>query len=404
MENDFKNSEKYDDIYRKIESLFRRKGLRKTDYISKETFPLKDDIQFHNLLNSSFLSSSSKSKQSQLPPNKVLFILTELNQSSSFKDLKVRVEPFISRISKILTDASVSIDISNETISKNDSQKKIGKIDQALKILGAKIESKKRGEFSSTFYAKILSIENFPKDTYNAKLKINSDFDKEDIKELNESEKRNMNPKLTDCVFNLFTETTLMTKGIISIQNENVKTNFLNNGLNNNNNDNMFFEEYKFSMLEKTSNNYLVDKRYSGTTFSCYKICLKGTNYYESQNEYMIHFFSNCLDEICDLNTNIITKNLNMNLIGKQDKNNEKRNVLLQVEVELDSLAKFGVLNRLKELISIPLDIKVKNQVIINDILDYYFKEIKEEVMKIINKPEEEIREDCCAGDKCKIF
>ena len=57
-------------------------------------------------------------------------------------------------------------------------------------------------------------------------------------------------------------------------------------------------------------------------------------------------------------------------------------------------------LNRMKELYSVTLDNKIKNEMLIDEILSVYFSEIKDSVINILSK-EDESRDSCCA---CYIF
>jgi hypothetical protein len=54
----------------------------------------------------------------------------------------------------------------------------------------------------------------------------------------------------------------------------------------------------------------------------------------------------------------------------------------------------------MKELYSVTLDNKIKNEMLIDEILSVYFSEIKDSVINILSK-EDESRDSCCA---CYIF
>ena len=96
-----------------------------------------------------------------------------------------------------------------------------------------------------------------------------------------------------------------------------------------------------------------------------------------------------------------MTKNiaLKLNNENEYDKKNDKI-VLIELNLELDNLTRMKLLNRMKELYSVTLDNKIKNEMLIDEILSIYFSEIKDSVINILSK-EDESRESCCA---CFIF
>ena len=109
------------------------------------------------------------------------------------------------------------------------------------------------------------------------------------------------------------------------------------------------------------------------------------------------------IEEICDLNSYLISKTININVKGEKDNENDKRFVDLNLEFELDNFTKIGILKRIKELISIPVDNKCKNDFEIEEILNDYFPEIKEQIFFIINQNHRDDAEQQCCAD-CGVF
>ena len=79
---------------------------------------------------------------------------------------------------------------------------------------------------------------------------------------------------------------------------------------------------------------------------------------------------------------------------------NEERTAGIELNLELDNLTRIGILNRIKELNQITIDNKMKNQILIDEILTDYFPEMKDSVTHILSK-NDEYRDSCC---NCEIF
>ena len=264
--------------------------------------------------------------------------------------------------------------------------------------------TKKKNYYISKLYTYIISMNNFPSGPYRLTLNINTSFDQENYNDLNDNEKINLDKNNPENVFEIFQEVTLSTKNLINIPKGKDNIVFLSNYSNsqNENEPDNKFEDYEFSILEKDLKNYLVDRRNSGTTFSNFKLKISGTDgLYESNNEYLLHILLSSTDDLCDLSKNPLTKNIALKLNNENDydKKNDKI-VLIELNLELDNLTRMKLLNRMKELYSVTLDNKIKNEMLIDEILSIYFSEIKDSVINILSK-EDESRESCCA---CFIF
>ena len=387
--------ELFKQIKEKFEYLFKVKGFGKNSYIEPRTWFLKNDLKFQELLKNS-INNCSQNQNIYIKDNKVLNILTCLNENDSIKNLYVKTENFINEISKKICEASISIEYTNENISKNNSLEKLATINEMLNILeGTTFSKTKKLKNFSTLNASIISMENFPCGLYKINLLINSNFDSENFTDLNESEQKNMDNSFIENVFNIFKEDELSINELINIENtKNTKIQKINKN----------FNDYKFSTIHINTNNYLVDRRYSGTTFSCFKLKIQGPKgLYESEIEYILHFLLGSIEEICDLNSYLISKTININVKGEKDNENDKRFVVLNLEFELDNFTKIGILKRIKELISIPVDNKCKNEFEIEEILNDYFPEIKEQIFFIISQSNRDDAEQKCCAD-CGVF
>ena len=392
------NKLRYTLLCEKFEEYFKMKGYKKDSFFDHRVWFLKNDQTFQSLLhNSTPYPNYEKS-------NKLLEILSEINKGNDLRNLYISTEEFINKISKTLNDANISKKISNNYIEKNKILEKITKINELLNMLSNRIEKKKKVNYISKLYTYIISMKNFPSGPYRLTFNINTSFDQENYNELNDSEKINLDKKNPENVFEIFHEVTLSTKNLINIPKGKDNLTFLSNYSNtqNENEPNNKFEDYEFSILEKDLKNYLVDRRNSGTTFSNFKLKISGTDgFYESNNEYLLHILLSSIDELCDLSKNPLTKNIALKLNNENDydKKNDKI-VLIELNLELDNLTRMKLLNRMKELYSVTLDNKIKNEMLIDEILSIYFSEIKDSVINILSK-EDESRESCCA---CFIF
>ena len=392
------NQLRYTLLCEKFEEYFKMKGYKKDSFFDHRVWFLKNDQTFQSLLhNSTPYPNYEKS-------NKLLEILSEINKGNDLRNLYISTEEFINKISKTLNDANISKKISNNYIEKNKILEKITKINELLNMLTNRIEKKKKGNYTSKLYTYIISMNNFPSGPYRLTLNINTSFDQENYNELNDNEKLNLDKNNPENVFEIFQEVTLSTKNLINIPKGKDNIVFLSNFSNsqNENESENKFEDYEFSSLDKELKNYLVDRRNSGTTFSNFKLKISGTDgFYESNNEYLLHILLSSIDELCDLSKNPLTKNIALKLNNENDydKKNDKI-VLIELNLELDNLTRMKLLNRMKELYSVTLDNKIKNEMLIDEILSIYFSEIKDSVINILSK-EDESRESCCA---CFIF
>ena len=387
------NQIKLNQIQEKFEQLFKMKGYKLNSTFNSKVWFLKNDKAFQSLVLNQTPFGEAMRKGSP-----ILDILMELNQNKDISNLKVPVDQFITKLSKLINDSNISINISDASIRKNESHEKISRINEILNLLTNRVQGRKKENFSSKLYASISSMQNFPKGAYKVNLKINTEFENEDYFELNESEKKNLNRNNIDNVFNMFSEKTLQTNNLITLEDNSIT--FRTTGLNNKKAENAF-NEYTFGILEKDSNNYLVDRRYSGTTLSNFKLVLRKDNQkiFQSKNEYFLHLILSWVDDLCNMNRDVISKNIFLKIFGGNEK--EERGVKLQMDFEIDDLTRIGLLNRIKELISIPVDTKVKNQMQIDEILSDYFPDIKDGIYGILNKSEEN-RDSCC--NPCQIF
>ena len=384
------NKIRYDSLVEKFEQYFKIKGYLPKDNFSNNVFFLSKDPTFQSMNNNETPNPNYKQN------NKMIEILKELNETNSLKKLSVNTREFINKLCKVINDANVSILLTDESIKKNQSSEKILKIDEILMILNLNIQGKQKGDFHSILHSRIHSLNNFPPGPYKISLGINTCFNLEND-DLNESEKRNLNQNLSDGVYNLFKEENLVCENLINIK-EN--TNSITFRYNPNSNDDVNnFPDYNFSILNKDSKNYLVDRRYSGTTFSNLRLKIRGSqNVYESNNEYLLYIFISLFDELCDLNKNTISKNIIFKMNGIND--DEERTAGIELNLELDNLTRIGILNRIKELNQITIDNKMKNQILIDEILTDYFPEMKDSVTHILSR-NDELRDNCCS---CELF
>ena len=391
------NQLKYTLLCQKFAQYFMIKGYKPKSNFDHRVFFLKKDHNFQSLIqNQKPYSNYDKS-------NKVLEILTEINKGNDLRHLYVNTEEFTNKLSKIINDANISIQLSDIYIKKNDIIEKTVKINELTNMLKKQIEKNNNIYYESKFIAFIISMNNFKSGSYRITLNINTSFEQEN--ELNETEKINLKKDNPENVYEIFKEVSLSTKNLINIKEGKNNIVFSSNYSNSKKDEDIEnkFEEYHFSFLDKEYKNYLVDKRYSGSTFSNFKLKISSTDgFYESKNEYILHLLLSFIDDLCDLNKNKLTKNIILKVYSESDYDkNDNKTVQIELNFELDDLTRLKFLNRINNLYQITLDNKIKNQMLIDEILSDYFPDIKESINDILTK-EYESRESCCSD--CNII
>ena len=380
---------RYNLLVEKFEQIFKIKGYNSNSNFDNKVWFLKEDDAFNSVAFNNTPYENPKEN------SKMIEILNELNQNSDLKDLTIVTNQFISKICQTINDANNSIEISEKSIKKNDILKKIAKINETLSRLENSIENKKKGEFHSNLQSTLISMKNFPSGEYQPCLVINTDFDKEKLSDLNQAEIRNLDKHIDDNVYKLFKEKKLYTRGKINIPNplnyidfnKPIANTLITEQINS-------FDDYDFQILNIENRNYLVDKRNSGTTFSNFKIVINGQDKYECNNQYILHILLTSIEELCDTNNDSISKTLSLKLKGPNE-NEAIRNVLIKFDITFDPLTRSGILNRIKNLISVPIDDKSNNRYMIEQLLTDYFPDIKDSCINILKRTTEE-RKDCC--------
>ena len=384
-------------LCQKLEKYFIVKGYKPNSNFDHRIFFLKNDQTFHSLIqNQTPYPNYDKS-------NKLLEILSEVNRGNDLRNLYVNTQEFTNKLSKTINDANFSIQLSDIYIKKNGILENTAKINELLNILNKQIKVKNNPNNKSKLIAYIISMNNFKSGAYRLVLNINTSFEQES--DLNETEKTNLNKNNPENVYEIFKEVTLSTKNLITIEEGKNSILFTSNYSNNQKEEEPEnkSEEYIFTFLNKDYKNYLVDKRYSGSTFSNFKLKISSTDgFYESKNEYILHLLLSFIDDLCDLNKNKLTKNIILKVYSESDYDkNDNKTVQIELNFELDDLTRLKFLNRINNLYQITLDNKIKNQMLIDEILSDYFPDIKESINDILTK-EYESRESCCSD--CNII
>ena len=384
-------------LCQKFEQYFIVKGYKPNSNFDHRIFFLKNDQTFQSLIqNQTPYPNYEKS-------NKLLEILSEVNRGNDLRNLYVNTQEFTNKLSKTINDANFSIQLSDIYIKKNGILENTAKINELLNILNKQIKVKNNPNNKSKLIAYIISMNNFKSGAYRLVLNINTSFEQES--DLNETEKTNLNKNNPENVYEIFKEVTLSTKNLITIEEGKNSILFTSNYSNNQKEEEPEnkFEEYIFTFLNKDYKNYLVDKRYSGSTFSNFKLKISSTDgFYESNNEYLLHLLLSFIDDLCDLNKDTLTKNIILKVFSDNDYD-KKDNKTVQIELnfELDNFTRMKFLSRINDLYHVTLDNKIKNQMLIDEILSEYFPDIKESINDILTK-EYESRESCCSD--CNII
>ena len=379
-------------LCQKFEQYFIVKGYKPNSNFDHRIFFLKNDQTFQSLIqNQTPYPNYEKS-------NKLLEILSEVNRGNDLRNLYVNTQEFTNKLSKTINDANFSIQLSDIYIKKNGILENTAKINELLNILNKQIKVKNNPNNKSKLIAYIISMNNFKSGAYRLVLNINTSFEQES--DLNETEKSNLNKNNPENVYEIFKEVTLSTKNLINIEEGKNSILFTSNYSNNQKEEEPEnkFEEYIFTFLNKDYKNYLVDKRYSGSTFSNFKLKISSTDgFYESNNEYLLHLLLSFIDDLCDLNKDTLTKNIILKVFSDNDYD-KKDNKTVQIELnfELDNFTRMKFLSRINDLYHVTLDNKIKNQMLIDEILSDYFPDIKDSIKDILTK-EFEPRDNCCS-------
>ena len=379
-------------LCQKFEQYFIVKGYKPNSNFDHRIFFLKNDQTFQSLIqNQTPYPNYEKS-------NKLLEILSEVNRGNDLRNLYVNTQEFTNKLSKTINDANFSIQLSDIYIKKNGILENTAKINELLNILNKQIKVKNNPNNKSKLIAYIISMNNFKSGAYRLVLNINTSFEQEN--DLNETEKTNLNKNNPENVYEIFKEVTLSTKNLINIEEGKNSILFTSNYSNNQKEEEPEnkFEEYIFTFLNKDYKNYLVDKRYSGSTFSNFKLKISSTDgFYESNNEYLLHLLLSFIDDLCDLNKDTLTKNIILKVFSDNDYD-KKDNKTVQIELnfELDNFTRMKFLSRINDLYHVTLDNKIKNQMLIDEILSDYFPDIKDSIKDILTK-EFEPRDNCCS-------
>ena len=176
------NKAKLDELVQKFVKLFTMKGYKPSSTFDNKVWFLKNDKVYQSLIkNKTPYSDTPK------PTNKVIEIIQELNQGD-IKNINISVEQFVKRLCIEIINSNIAIELSDDSIKKNDSLEKISKINEVLLLLNGRVEGKRKGDFISEFQPVISSMNNFPSGPYKVTLKLNTSFDKENLDELNQSE------------------------------------------------------------------------------------------------------------------------------------------------------------------------------------------------------------------------
>lgn len=393
-----RNQEKFDQIVVKLVHLFKIHGYSSDGFFDSRVWFLKNDQTFQKYISKNIQTSETPMPR-EFNSNKMIETLIQCNSSKPNHDLKlmkVKVEVFNKAIARILVESNSSVEISDKNIKENDSHEKIARITEILKLLHNRIEGKNKKTFQSKLRANVISLTNFPIGKYSISLVINTAFDRERPSCLNTSEKNNLDPLSPFNVASLFSETRLDLQNDIEVTQPRESIVFRNKDINS-------FDQYLFTILEKGNKSCLVDRRFSGTTFSNFMLRVKNKgNEYESQCEYLLHLLLTSIDELCDLSKETLTKHLNIK-VNKYNKQKEvdDTSVGIQFNLIVDDLTRIAILNHIKQIILIPVETKATCLNTIEEILTNNFPDLKESIDNILSK-QEESHEPCC--NLCVIF
>ena len=395
--------EKLAQIKKQFEKLFSIKGYHTSDNFNANVWFLKENPTFQSYYNSATpISSEPISKR-------IMDIFCSLNQLNNLKNLRINVGDFIHEISNKIIDANNAITMSKNNIQQNKTLEKIARLNEILQILNHKIESSQgSGNYSSTLRANIHSLKNFPRGQYRVNLLINNQFTREEEREMNGTERKNIQD--LDELGNLFEHKKLQTNMILDIPTNDEEVTYRTQkgvyrreGFANEPNS---FPEYKFVSMKKEGCKYILDRRYSGSSLSNFKVQLtNGKSKYVTKNEFFFLYVLNYLfDDFCNINKETIAFDCTMKAYDEEI--SEKRQapgiVNLEILLDMDNITRAELLNRIREVFSLTVDTKEDNANFIKEILSDYFPDIKEAIENILSI--EGDRNDGCCTPSCSIY
>jgi hypothetical protein len=135
------NKTKYIDMKSEFEKRFKMNGFKPDSFFNSKIWFLKNDQQFQQLIHNQ-TPFSSPSNQNKI----IIDLLSELNQGPDLKNLKVQTDQFISRLCEIIINSYISIQISDNTIKKNNSHQKLSKINEILNLLNMRVQGRRKGD------------------------------------------------------------------------------------------------------------------------------------------------------------------------------------------------------------------------------------------------------------------
>ena len=395
-------TDKLNQIKRQFEKLFSIKGYRLGDTFTSSVWFLKQDKTFQSYI------TSSTPMTSEPISKRIMDIFVKLNKNDNLKNLKINVKEFIDEITNKIIDAHIEIEKSQKNIQKNKTLEKIAELNELLQMLKHKIESNQQiTQYQSTLRANVHSLKNFPKGQYKISLLFNNNFTSEEVKDMNQTERKNMKDSSIDELQNLLEHKKLPLNNILEIQNDNEEIVYRTqkNSLKKERDlkEPNSFPEYIFSPLKKEGCKYILDRRYSGSSLSSFKVELiqNGNKKFESKNEFFFLYELNLLfDELCNINKDIISFDSQLKTI-EVDSKNQIGSVDLEITLELDPITRAESLNRVREVLCLTVDTKEDNSNFIKEVLSDYFNDIKESVEAILayDGPRSE---DCC--NSCIIY
>ncbi|MCQ2816908.1 MAG: hypothetical protein MJ252_06560, partial [archaeon] len=356
--------EKLQKIKKQFEKLFAIKGFHLENYFNSNIWFLKENNTFQSIINTPTpMANEPISKR-------IMDIFCSLNESNQLKNLNINVGRFINEISNKIIEAHTAITISKNNIQQNKTLEKIARLNEILQILNHKIESSnKKTEFSSIFRANIHCLKNFPKGNYKIFLFFNNNFTKEEEREMNATERKNLEDNKTDELSKLYEQKRIHTKKVLEIPSDNEEVTYRtqrgvykSEGYSNEPNS---FPEYKFVSLKREGCKYILDRRYSGCSLSNFKIQMTdGVKTYSTKNEFLFLYVLNCLfEDFLNINRQGITFNCEMKAyednIPKEDK--DPGIIDLEVILEVDDITRAELLNRIREVFSLTVDTKEDN-------------------------------------------
>lgn len=370
-----------------FQKLFRSKGYGSESTFGSDVWFMKGDKEFQNLIKN---NTPGREEESQM-----ITLLRDLSSVNNLMKIKINTEKFIHTVCQTVFKAHNMAARAREQINEYRAHENVSILEVKNKMLNQKCISNNKKNSISTLDIKLGRLDLLPKGQYSFKLKL-KEMDPRDINKVNTS-------------YNELTRDKLL---LVKHANDVV---VLNDSGNNEN----YFQRIEFSSLEISADKKFLNRfDYSGTTFSSFSLQIfnKEDLFAESSPENFLDMLLVLLPNLRDIEKDQfqVAWRISVKHSIQEDSNhpNHHNNPgqfltsydYLEFHFDLDPITRSSIIRRIVDILREAIRTESQNEMIKNEILDYYFSSISEEIKYILTKPDDEPLEGCTCEDNCLII